>query len=96
VTSRVVSELLHRDLARDDIRPGLRTTSYRKRTVIAFAILDGVVAIIGIFHGGRDHEKILKATLDRVELDPQCLVGGDLLAVALTPQGRDMSTRACL
>ena len=50
----------HRGLARDDIRPGLRTTSYRKRTVVAFAVLDDVVAVIGIFHGGRDYEAILR------------------------------------
>lgn len=38
----------HRGLARDDIRPGLHTTSYKKR--------------IGIFHGGRDYEAILRTT----------------------------------
>ena len=27
-------------MARDDIRPGVRTISYRKRTVIAFAVVD--------------------------------------------------------
>jgi toxin ParE1/3/4 len=48
-----------RGLARDDVRPGLRTTSYQKRTVVAFAVLDDVVAIIGISHGGRDYEAIL-------------------------------------
>ena len=54
------AEFPHRGLARDDIRPGLRTTSYRKRTVVAFAVLDDVVAIIGIFHGGRDYEALLR------------------------------------
>lgn len=57
-----LAEFPHRGLARDDIRPGLRTTSYRKRTVVAFAVLDDVVAIIGIFHGGRDYEAILRET----------------------------------
>lgn len=59
-----LAEFPHRGLARDDIRHGLRTTSYRKRTVVAFAVLDDVVAIIGIFHGGRDYEAILRETDD--------------------------------
>ncbi len=57
-----LAEFPHRGLARDDTRPGLRTTSYKKRTVVAFAVLDDVVAIIGIFHGGRDYEAILRTT----------------------------------
>jgi toxin ParE1/3/4 len=55
-----------RGSARDDIRPGLRTVSYRKRTVIAFAVLDSTIAIIGIFYGGRDCAAILQHT----DLDP--------------------------
>jgi len=35
-----------RGLARDDIRPGLRTISYKKRTVVAFAIHDDTVAVL--------------------------------------------------
>lgn len=57
-----LAEFPHRGLARDDIRAGLRITSYKKRTVVAFAVLDDVVAIIGIFHGRRDYEAILRAT----------------------------------
>jgi toxin ParE1/3/4 len=56
-----LTEFPHRGTARDDIRPGLRTTSYKKRTVIAFAILDDTIAILGIFHGGRDYETILRS-----------------------------------
>lgn len=52
----------HRGTARDDIRPGLRTIGYKKRIVIAFAILDNTVAILGIFYGGRDYETILTDT----------------------------------
>lgn len=48
-----------RGTARDDIRPGLRTTSYKKRTVIAFAVTEEVVSVLGIFHGGRDYESTL-------------------------------------
>lgn len=49
----------HRGRARDDIRPALRTVGYRKRVVIAFAVLDETVAILGIFYGGRDYETLL-------------------------------------
>ncbi len=48
-----------RGASRDDIRPGLRTTSFKKRTVIAFAITDDVVLVLGIFHAGRDYESAL-------------------------------------
>jgi toxin ParE1/3/4 len=41
-----------RGSARDDIRPGLRTIGFRRRVVIAFAVLDQTVAIIGVFYGG--------------------------------------------
>lgn len=45
-----------RGIRRDDIRPGLRITNYRRRTVIAFDVDDGWVTILGIYHGGRDYE----------------------------------------
>lgn len=45
---------------RDDIRPGLRITTFRKRTVIAYAEVYDELAILGIFHGGRDYETGLK------------------------------------
>jgi toxin ParE1/3/4 len=48
-----------RGSARDDIRPGLRTTSYRKRTVIAFAVSGDRLMIVGLFHGGPDYESAL-------------------------------------
>nr|WP_225199856.1 type II toxin-antitoxin system RelE/ParE family toxin [Herbaspirillum sp. alder98]MCA1323000.1 type II toxin-antitoxin system RelE/ParE family toxin [Herbaspirillum sp. alder98] len=44
----------HRGTCRDDVRPGLRTTHYKKRTVIAFDIGPDLVSIIGIFYGGQD------------------------------------------
>lgn len=50
----------HRDTRRDDIRPGLRTTNYRKRTVIAFAVDEDIVSVIGIFYGGQDYETLLQ------------------------------------
>ena len=48
-----------RGTARDDIRPGIRTTSYKKRTVIAFAVAEDAVLALGVFHGGRDYGSTL-------------------------------------
>lgn len=49
-----------RGTPRDDVRPGLRITNYKKRTVIAFEVDADRVAIIGVFYGGRDYETILR------------------------------------
>ena len=46
-----------RGTPRDDVRPGLRTLSYRRRTIIAFTVVDDRVEIIGIFYGGQDWER---------------------------------------
>lgn len=50
----------HRGTRRDDIRPGLRITNYKKRAVIAFAVEAGVVSIIGVYYGGQDYESVLQ------------------------------------
>lgn len=42
--------------ARDDLRPGLRTLGFRRRVVIAFAVTESTVAILGIYYGGQDHD----------------------------------------
>ena len=57
-----LSTFPHRGVVRNDIRPGLRVTHYRKRTVIAFVVLENRVEILGIFHGGRDYAAILRQT----------------------------------
>ncbi|MCP3177783.1 MAG: type II toxin-antitoxin system RelE/ParE family toxin [Desulfuromonadales bacterium] len=49
----------HRGIMRDDVRPGLRITNYKKRTVIAFHVDTDLVSIIGVFYGGQDYETIL-------------------------------------
>ena len=49
-----------RGTPRDDVRPGLRTTAYKRRTEIAYVIDDKRVSIIGVFHGGRDYETALQ------------------------------------
>ena len=56
-----LSEFPHRGTPRDDIRPGLRITNYKGRTVIAFAADDiGLcVSILGVFYGGQDYESTM-------------------------------------
>ncbi len=54
----------HRGMMRDDIRPGLRTSSYKKRVVIATFVDDDAqrVAILGVFYGGQDYDAILSGS----------------------------------
>jgi toxin ParE1/3/4 len=51
--------------ARDDVRVGMRTTIYRKRTVVAYEVDEStdevVINILGVFHGGQDWEATLRA-----------------------------------
>ena len=56
----------HRGTRRDDVRPGLRVTNYKRRAVIAFAVADATqrVAILGIYYGGCDFVGDLSADLD--------------------------------
>ncbi|NNG21093.1 type II toxin-antitoxin system RelE/ParE family toxin [Naumannella sp. ID2617S] len=51
----------HRGTSRDDIRQGLRVTSFRKRVMVAFVVDDsaGTLTVIGIFAGGQDYESLL-------------------------------------
>ena len=69
-TSAIVTycEGLHafpnRGTRRDDVRPGLRITNYKKRTVIAFAVDAELVSIIGVYYGGQDFETALQFDLD--------------------------------
>ena len=56
-----------RGTRRDDIRPGLRITNYKKRAVIAFAVDAEVVAIVGLYYGGQDYESALRWDEDGVE-----------------------------
>ena len=69
-TNAIVSycESLHsfplRGTCRDDVRVGLRITNYKKRAVIAFAVNDNLVSIIGIYYGGQDYESALQLEID--------------------------------
>lgn len=49
-----------RGTMRDDVRPGLRITNYKKHAVIAFDVDAELVSIIGVFYGGQDYETILQ------------------------------------
>ncbi len=53
-------------MRRDDVRPGLRITNYRGRTVIAFRGDDTArrVSVLGIFYGGQDYETALSLEPD--------------------------------
>jgi toxin ParE1/3/4 len=46
----------NRGRQRDDLRPGLRTTSFRKRVTIVFDVDDDRVNILGVFYAGREYE----------------------------------------
>jgi plasmid stabilization system protein ParE len=49
-----------RGTPRDDLRPGLRITNYKGRTLIAFDVNAQQVSIIGLFYGGQDYETVLQ------------------------------------
>lgn len=57
--------------ARNDVRPGMRTSTVKKRTVVAYEVDESsgelVVNILGVFHGGQDWE----AALGENQNDPQ-------------------------
>ena len=60
----------HRGTMRDDVRPGLRITNYKKRAVIAFHVDADLVSIIGVFYGGQNYEAILSdVTVNPAHLD---------------------------
>jgi len=57
----------HRGNVRDDVRPGLRITNYKKRAVIAFDVDAEQVSIIGVFYGGQNYETILRSDSEEDE-----------------------------
>lgn len=59
-----LSTFPQRGTQRDDVRPGLRITNYKKRAVIAFAVTTDEVFILGVFYGGQDYETLLQDDTD--------------------------------
>ena len=49
----------HIGAPRDDLRPGLRTLTHRRRVTIAFVVEDATVVVIGFYYGGQDFEALV-------------------------------------
>lgn len=49
---------------RGDIRPGMRTSTFKERTLVAYAVDysgdEVVVSVLGVFSGGQDWESALR------------------------------------
>ncbi len=50
----------HRGTPRDDIRPGLRITHYKKSAIVAFTVIGLQVTVLGVYYGGQDYETALQ------------------------------------
>lgn len=55
-----LGESPRRGTPREDIRPGLRTTAWKRRVTIAYVVEDRDVVILGIFYAGRNFEALLR------------------------------------
>ena len=55
-----LGDMLLAGVERDDIRRGLRTTFFRRRVVIAYAVGAKAVTVLAIFRGGQDYESLLR------------------------------------
>jgi plasmid stabilization system protein ParE len=57
--------------ARDEVRPGMRAITFKKKTLVAYELDESsgeiVVNILGVFHGGQNWE----ATLSEDQGDPK-------------------------
>jgi len=47
-----------RGTPRDDLRPGIRTLSFRRRVTIAYLVGEARVVVVGIFYAGRDMARL--------------------------------------
>ena len=50
-----------RGILREDLRPALRITNYKKRAVVAFTVDEELISIIGVFYGGQDYTIALQS-----------------------------------
>lgn len=57
--------------ARDDVRPGMRTSTFKKRTLVAYEVDESsgepAVNILSVFHSGQDWEAALGEDQDPLE-----------------------------
>ncbi len=66
-TCESLDQMPLRGVARGDIRPGLRTLSFRGRVLIAYAVGKDTVTILGVFYGGQDFETLLREDYAEIE-----------------------------
>ena len=52
-------DFAQRGTPRDDIRLGLRTTPFKRRVIIAYAVTNDRVIMLGIYYGGQDFATLL-------------------------------------
>lgn len=50
----------NRGVPRDDLRPGLRTISFRGRVTIAYAVDQETLTVLAIFYAGQDIDAALR------------------------------------
>ena len=52
--ARTLAQFPERGTPRDDLAQGLRTTPYRRRTIIAYRLCNDTVEVLGLVHGGQE------------------------------------------
>lgn len=53
-----LAEFPERGTPRDDLVPGLRTTPYRRRTIIAYRVIGNKVEVLRLIHAGQDWDDL--------------------------------------
>lgn len=53
-----LAEFPERGTPRDDLVPGMRTTPYRRRTMIAYRVVGEAVEILRLVHAGQDWDGV--------------------------------------
>jgi len=53
-----------RGTPRNDLRPGVRITTYKRRATVAYTVADDQVLILAVFYGGQDYEAALSENPD--------------------------------
>jgi len=55
-----LAEYPERGTPRDDLVPGMRTTPYRRRTIIAYRVTGEEVEILRLVHAGQDWDRAVE------------------------------------